>query len=91
MQRKIVLLAQTTTIVLLTMPLAGCDPTDILEVFTLLNPFGGQAGTTVLVCPNYPATPPEVVDTLQREAEANPLFRAWVIDQSQLKDNLSNC
>lgn len=90
MKPAIVLSARTATIVLLTLPLSGCA-SQLQDFLTLLNPFGGRSETTVVVCPEYPVTPPEVVDVLEREARASEPFEQWVIDQSQLRDNLRSC
>lgn len=92
MKQEIVLSARIATIVLLTLPLTGCAGLSFTDITMVLgNLFGGGGQTTVVVCPRYPNPPPAVVDTLEREARADPAFEAWVIDQSQLRDNLESC
>jgi D-serine deaminase-like pyridoxal phosphate-dependent protein len=43
------------------------------------------------VCPEYPNPPPGALDALEEQAKRDPETGEWIIDQSQLADQLDAC
>jgi hypothetical protein len=75
------------TAVLLVMPLAACEPADLLNLIGLRGTPSVFTGT----CPNLPPPSERAIDVLAAVAETDPETEAWVIDLSQHYDAQDRC